>query len=62
MFGKSRSWLSFLAQLKLGILSLEIETCRYAPIYGKLSRTGHPSEILCALCELESSEDEVHFY
>ena len=43
---------------------LEIKTCRYIPIYNKptnLSRERHPSEILCALCELGSSEDEVNF-
>ena len=60
----SRSRRSSLAQLRLGILLLEIETGRYTPIYDnitKLSRKRHPSKILCALCELGSSEDEVNF-
>ena len=60
----SRSRRSFLAQLRLGILPLEIETGRYTPIYDKekkMNRRRHPSERLCALCELESIEDEVHF-
>ena len=52
------------AQLRLGILLLEIETRRYTSIYDKhtkSSRKRHSSEKLCALCELGSSEDEVHF-
>ena len=42
----SRSRRSFLAQLRLGILPLEIETGRYTPIYDKhtkLSRKRHLS-------------------
>ena len=46
-------------------MPLEIETGRYTPIYDKhtkLNQKRHPLERLCALCELGSSEDEVHFF
>ena len=51
----SKSRRSFLAQLRLGIMPLEIETGRYTPIYDKekkMNRRRHPSERLCALYEL----------
>ena len=49
----SRSRRSFLAQFRLTILPLELETGRYTPIYDKfseLNRKRHPSERLCTLC------------
>ena len=60
----SRSRRSFLAQFRLGILPLEIETGRYTPIYDKhtkKNRKRHPSERLCTSCNMGLCEDEVHF-
>ena len=60
----SRSRRSYLAQLRLGVMSLEIEICRYTPTYDKhtkMNRKRYPSEILCTLCNKELCEDEMHF-
>ena len=60
----SRSRRSLLAQFRLGILPLEIETGRYTPIYDKntkLNKKRHPSERICTLCNIGLCEDELHF-
>ena len=58
----SRSCRSFLAEFRLGIVPLEIETYRYIDAkYIKRNRNIHPSERLCTSCNMKLCEDEVHF-
>ena len=54
-----------LAELRLKILSLEIETGGFTLIYNKTvmkNRKRHPSERLCKVCNTRACEDEVYFY
>ena len=54
---------SILAQFRLGILPLNIETCRYKLIkdnQGKFRKT-KPEERLCLVCNAGLTEDETHF-
>ena len=54
---------SILAQFRLGILPLNIETGRYKIVKDKEGclRRQKPEERLCTLCTLGSTEDEIHF-
>ena len=60
----SRRRRSLMAQIRIGILPLEIETGRYTPIFDKLikkNRRREPNERICKLCDLNKTEDEFHF-
>ena len=60
----SRRRRSRMAQFRTGILPLEIETGRYAPIFYKTlkkNRKRTANERLCELCRLNDIENEYHF-
>ena len=54
---------SILAQFRLGILPLNIETGRYKVIKDSAGnyRKQKPEERLCTLCSTNATEDEIHF-
>ena len=60
----SRRRRSLMSRFRSGILPLEVETGRYAPIYDqsiKKNRKRKPSERICKICDQKETEDEFHF-
>ena len=55
---------SLLAQIRLGILPLRIETGRFTNIVDRntgLFRKMHVDERICTICDMNTTEDEAHF-
>ena len=56
----SRSRRSFLSQLRLGVLPLQIETVIFKPICGtKNNRKIYPSKRICTSCNINVCEDDL---